>query len=77
MVSGYPVWQVILYPMLHFVLSSYVGWQAYSWTLTTLLRITGSKFQTDVSSIHMFSFLVALSFALVSHLAEDYFVKLF
>ena len=77
MICGHPIWQVILYPLCHWCLSALMGFLGYLLTLTILYHICGSEIITNDSYIRMCSLLVGLSFALLCHVLEDYYVKLF
>lgn len=77
MICGHPIWQVILCPLFHWFLSAFMGWLGHLLTLTILYHICGSEAIINDSYIRMCSVLVGLSFALLSHVLEDYYVKLF
>jgi hypothetical protein len=60
----------------HFGLSSLVGWAGYSLT-STIQYLTGYQVKLLGQSINLLPFLLALSFALLSHLVEDYTINRF
>lgn len=75
------VWGIAWREAAHFALSSGAGWLAYWWTSTILSQCspghTTSTKHLGVFSTHHFSLLVALSFSVLVHIAEDFFVRLF
>lgn len=60
----------------HFLLGFWVAWSLYLLTSTILLR-GRSVLRMDESSIHIISVLLAVSFAVVLHILEDYLLKKF
>lgn len=85
------IWQVILDVELlkgwwkaipHFLLSGSAGLLAYWWMSTTLRRLSSGDtpfhgLPRAVSSIHRYSLLLALSFAIYIHVLEDYILDWF
>lgn len=73
---GYPISQVVAYSGLHFLLSGWVAWLAYSWMSTTLSRILPMGRRAGTSTAWL-SFWLSLSFALLAHIFEDYLIGWF
>ena len=60
----------------HFILSAFVGWLAYSLTLTILSR-TGLRGKPAEQTISRLALLVALSCAVLAHIVEDFTINRF
>jgi hypothetical protein len=73
---GFPLWQIAAYSGSHLLLSGWVALAAYWWTSTTLSR-TWPTSPTLAFFTRRLSFLLALSFALLAHIAEDYLIGWF
>jgi len=74
---GYSLSEIIRCTGNHFILSSVVGALAFFLTQIILSRITLFKSKVGVFSTFQFSFLVALCCAVLSHILEDYFLKIY
>ena len=61
----------------HFLLSGFVGLLGYWLISTILLRTTYFQKQVGVFSTHQFSLLVALCFAVLAHILQDYLLGWF
>ncbi len=77
MICGYKIFFIVWRVVRHFGLSCFAGWLAYWLTSTILSHTTLFQNGVGVFSIHHFSLLVALCFAVVVHILEDYYFKWF
>ena len=76
---GYKHWNILFISKrlgAHFGLSSLVGWLGYSLT-STIPYLTGYQVRLLGQSINLLPLSLALSFALLSHLVEDYTINRF
>lgn len=76
MLWGYEIWSIIKYSASHFGLSSAVGWLAY-WLTLTILSHTGLEAVIPRRRTSLLLLSVALSSALLVHVAEDFMLNWF
>jgi len=77
MICGFTILHIIRCVVCHFGLSCFVGWLAYLLTSTILSHTIGSQTSAEGSSIRRFSLAVALCFAVLAHILEDYMLGWF
>jgi hypothetical protein len=71
MIWGYNALYVLKCEACHFGLSAFVGWLAY-WSTSTIFSLTGLKGILPERRTYILLLLVALSFAVLAHIVEDY-----
>jgi hypothetical protein len=73
---GFPLWKIVAYSGCHFLLSGVVAFSVYWWTLTILSR-TWPTSPTHAFFTRRLSSLLSFSFALLTHITEDYLIGWF
>ena len=77
MITGVSIGLLVRFEVEHFVLSACVGALVYWLTSIILSLIISSRISHRDSYIYHCSLLVALSYAVLVHILEDYFLRAF
>jgi hypothetical protein len=76
MLLGYNILYIIKCEACHFGLSAVVGWLGY-WSTLTILSRTGLQAILTARRTFLLLLLVALSYAVLAHIVEDYTINWF